>query len=423
MSSKVEYNAIISESINGRASCQSGKTTYVTKRVLIDACKQDYLPVVSIFNYANIATDFLAKINSQKNNHGNKPFNIIDSREKDTRYKKQNVGMSRLGEIIASTGNLDRDRKVDYRQTVLTGLSNHHYLRRLAYLLTNFDGTVPLYADEGDPLEMGYDIRFRTPSSRTGIVGESATNNSFRNFIEKNMFSQVNLISATNALIAISSIEFNSVKKITPGRTYNNNHIYFIVKLSDIKALEKGILTPKMAEFVNLIENNILINICQTIECHENIGLAFKNMEDVKYHELNMNNTSFDVNDLNKGKHIVGGGRKFGRGATFPRVGGIIFDKASSHCTNIIQAVGRGHGYKASPTILCCTQEQKDKLEAAYEFESQISTIDLLESSPERRWNKIRQIAIPDVGLKILPTNANGWHQINKRGISRIERI
>ena len=56
MSSKVEYNAIISESINGRASCQSGKTTYVTKRVLIDACKQDYLPVVSIFNYANIAT-------------------------------------------------------------------------------------------------------------------------------------------------------------------------------------------------------------------------------------------------------------------------------------------------------------------------------------------------------------------------------
>lgn len=422
MAAKIRYNAIISESVGGRASCQSGKTTHIAKKVLIDACKSKHLPIVSTFNYANVATDFLGKIDTLKNNYGNKPINIIDTREKDKVYKGQKVGLQRLGEIVAATGGLRLDRAVDYTRSVLMGLSNHHFVKKISFALINYEGNAVLYADEGDPLEIGYDKRYFTPSSRSGIKGTSATNNSLKNCIKKALFAEINLISATNILIAISNIVFDNVDKISPGRTYNNNHEYYIVELSDIEALEVGILTPRIAEFVNYFKNNILVNICQTIDCHKLIGLAFKNMPDVTYHELNMNNTLFDMNDLKEGKNIVGGGRKFGRGASFPRIGGIIFDKRSSHGTNIIQAVGRGHGYNSSPAIICCTQEQKDKLEAAYEFESQVSTVDLLKLSPDRRWNKIRQIAIPDVGLNILPTNANGWHQINERGISRITK-
>ncbi len=337
----------------------------------------------------------------------------------------QRVGLSRLEDILSSTGKLEQDREYDYTPTGFIGLSNHYTLKRYYFSLAmvkNSNIKTPCWIDEGDPFELGFQNYVEHKSSRTQLFGASATNRTLSEMIKQNLFSEVNLVSATNIGIGISDIYFDTVEIVTPGSTYTNKHEYFIVDETDIKSLLKGKITPRIKEFMDLISNNLMINICQTIKCHQAIGKAFKNNKEWNFYEVNMNNP-LNVEELKKGKNVIAGGRMFGRGATYPRIEGLIFDKPTSHSTNLIQAVGRAHGYDKSYTpIIACTEAQKNKLEAAYEFEAQISCIDTMKLPPERRHNKIMQIKVPNTGLILLPPKNNGWRQRNDKTGSSITK-
>jgi len=419
----MRYNAIISEAINDRASCQSGKTSKVAWQFARSSASSTELPLYLAFNYQVILEDAISKINQFSNNFG-KQLNLINTK-KGRVVDSQRVGLPRLEDILSSTGKLEQDRNWDYGPTGLIGLSNHYSLKRYYFCLgmvKNSSIKTPCWIDEGDPFELGFQKHVEHKSSRTGVFGASATNRTLSEMIKQDLFSEVNLVSATNIGIGISDIYFTKVEIITPGSTYTNKHEYFIVDETDIKSLEEGKITPRIKEFMDLIDNNLMINICQTIECHEAIGKAFKNNEEWNFYEVNMHN-HLNVEELKKGKNVIAGGRMFGRGATFPRVEGLIFDKPTSHSTNLIQAVGRAHGYDKSYTpIIACTEAQKNKLEAAYEFEAQVSSIDTMELPPERRHNKIMQIKVPNTGLIILPQKNNGWRQVNRKTGSSITK-
>jgi hypothetical protein len=394
----------------GKPTCQVGKTTRIADIFTKQALDKSCVPLYLAFNYKFILKD--AKIKFEKLD---RDIKILDPNT-NTIINNQRVGVKRLGEILASTGTLVADRDEDYRNTGLVGLSNHHTLEKYNYplsMLHNTSTKTPLYLDEYDPFEVGFKVFNINVSKRTGIKGAAAVNRSLAQYIKLGLFSEINLISATNLGGVISTTNYDNIEAVQPGKGYTNNVQYFRLEQEDINKLKNGIETPRVKEFRTMLDHNLMVNINQRIETHTNIQNAFKRVE-ATVHVVNMR-TEFDFRVLYNGKHIIIGGRMFGRGASFYGLQGLILDKPGSDLTTLIQAAGRIFGYKDYPIYIACTRQQEETLKAAFEYEAQISDVSILKLPYQERREIVRKIIVPIRNMKILTKKNNGWKHWNTK--------
>jgi hypothetical protein len=397
------YELIISSVHEGRATPQCGKTTYAACEYINDILDKNRFPMYFAYNYKTILTDFILKAEQKAKELTNERIHILNPADKSSARK-----FKRVKEMFISGTELYKYKGLAYEKSIgMAGLSNQYYLSKLCSILLASEDMEPIgYMDEYDEHELGFNARrevrhkMEGRNFRKGEVG-------FHRLLQRTSpyFSTLKLISATNLAAAISDIpKFDSIKTIVPEKGYTNNINYFIVKKADIHALKQGRLSPKIEEFYNMLNHNLMVNVTQGITDHKIIAGAFPlpgtylvNME-----------ADFYFDSLKQGRNVVIGGRMFGRGATYHRLDGLILDKLSSNMTNVIQAAGRLFGYKDYPIFIACTQQQCDMLESSFEFETKISDAELLNLEVSERHKAISSFKANKT-ITILSDNNNGW--------------
>lgn len=399
-----DFKLRISSVHKGRASMQCGKTTDAAGEYVEDILNKDALPMYFAYKYKVILTDFLIKAQEEAKKHTNKYIRYVIPT-----HPGHGRNLKRIDEMLTGPGHLYRSNGIPYDTSVgLAGLSNQYYLRKLTNgLHMAKDTEIIAYMDEYDDSEIGFKVR-RIEKKKNGIKSEVAFHRQFNTNMY--LFDTVKLISATNLAAAISDTpRYDEIKVIPPKEGYNNSIIHFKIADTDLRALKNGQLSPRIEEFHNMLKHNLMVNISNLNPVHERIAKAFPFPGT---YLVNQDTGDFDFNSINHGKNVVIGGRLFSRGASFPRLDGLILHKSSScDMTNLLQAVGRLFGYKNYPLFVACTQKQWDVLEASFELEARVSDVGLLELGVYERHRAVSSLKI-DKNIIVLGDNNNGWKTI-----------
>lgn len=285
------------------------------------------------------------------------------------------------------------------------GLHNYSFHDKISSSILFNNYNVKLLLDEYDTGQVGFDEEHMDYSVKQDHAIDS--------YIRKEVLDELWLVSATNLQGAISSINFDDVFPIVPGKGYKGRHDIEFEPLhdDDIESLKKG--EPNKKIKFRLMENDhghAMFNLDHRMIIHEKIAHA---VGDIGKTMILNSRSNFDIAQLDdlEVRKIIVGGEMFARGATFPNVTSLFFHKPEAHMAVKLQAVGRLFGYKKKPLKLFCTKSEQYIIEHMLEVNERFSERDFLMQEWQIRHEQVAKIRLPD-GMKIFnPNKANGFEE------------